>query len=215
MPKNQAINYSHVLVRLMSLVVFFSLMLSCANRQEHDDSLSMSIESENIDTQDSLAPTAQAEKTAGLPAFRASLNDDVTIITDPQPSKMINQQSTVIPKISLNTFAYQTRQGLKITLTDDNLFNSNSTNLSATAQGKLATLAQFLQNNPKRQVIIEGYANGAGSRDYLLGLSRRYAHTIRFALVNQAIASNRMQVRGLGNQRLANTQQQVEILVLK
>jgi len=214
MPKNQVGNYSHMLVRLVSLVVFFSLMLSCANIPEHNESLSMPTESENIDKQGSNAATAaQTEKNTGIPAFRASLNDDVTIIADPQPAKTMTHQTAMIPKIPLNTFAHQTRQGLKMTLTDANLFNPNSTDLSATARGKLAALAAFLQANPKRQVIIEGYASGTGSKDYLFGLARRYAQTVRFTLVNQAVASNRVQVR-LGNQRPANNHQRVEILVL-
>ncbi len=91
----------------------------------------------------------------------------------------------------------QTDRGLVVTL-GDVLFMSGKATLLSAAQKNIGKVANFLNQNPERNVLIGGHTDNRGSDKYNLGLSQRRADAVRFALIQRSVASNRIQSQGFG-----------------
>ncbi len=94
----------------------------------------------------------------------------------------------------------KTQRGLVVTL-GDVLFETAKAELLSGTQRHIESVAVFLKQNPSRRVLIEGHTDNRGSETYNLGLSERRANSVRFALIQRGIASNRMLARGFGENR--------------
>ena len=62
----------------------------------------------------------------------------------------------------------------------------------------LLEIRDILVENPKGNLLIEGYASADGSEDFNTELSVRRAETVRDFLVSLGISEERLQVKGLG-----------------
>lgn len=98
---------------------------------------------------------------------------------------------------SLN--AKQTERGTLVTF-GDVLFDLNRSELKPGGMHNITKLAQFLQDNPDRKVIVEGYTDSTGSADYNQGLSERRANSVRAALVRQGVGPERIVAQGYGKE---------------
>lgn len=98
---------------------------------------------------------------------------------------------------SLN--AKQTERGTLVTF-GDVLFDLNRAELKPGGMHNITKLAQFLQENPDRKVIVEGYTDSTGSADYNQGLSERRANSVRAALVRQGVGPERIVAQGYGKE---------------
>ncbi|MDM8563632.1 OmpA family protein, partial [Candidatus Marithioploca araucensis] len=94
----------------------------------------------------------------------------------------------------------KTQRGLVVTL-GDVLFETAKAELLSGTQRHIESVSAFLKQNPSRRVLIEGHTDNRGSETYNLGLSERRANSVRFALIQRGIASNRMLARGFGENR--------------
>jgi outer membrane protein OmpA-like peptidoglycan-associated protein len=61
-------------------------------------------------------------------------------------------------------------------------------------------LAQFLQENPERKVVVEGYTDSTGSDSYNQQLSERRAESVRRALTRAGVDPQRIQAVGYGEE---------------
>jgi len=93
--------------------------------------------------------------------------------------------------------AKQTERGMVVTL-GDVLFNVDQAVLTAQGMSTVQKLGQILADNPDRNVLIEGFTDSTGSTAHNLELSQRRAESVRNALMQMGIASNRVQTRGYG-----------------
>jgi outer membrane protein OmpA-like peptidoglycan-associated protein len=59
-------------------------------------------------------------------------------------------------------------------------------------------LADFMEDNPERRLLIEGHTDSRGSEEYNQELSHRRAYAVTEALVQRGIESNRLRPVGLG-----------------
>ncbi|MDM8565232.1 OmpA family protein [Candidatus Halobeggiatoa sp. HSG11] len=118
--------------------------------------------------------------------------------------------------------AKQTDKGLVVTL-GDVLFETGKSTLLSAATQNISKVAMFLNQHPKRNVLIGGHTDNRGSDEYNLGLSQRRADAVRFALIQNNVASNRIQSQGFGesqpvasNSSVSGRQQnrRVEITIL-
>lgn len=100
-------------------------------------------------------------------------------------------------KNSLN--AKQTERGTLVTF-GDVLFDYNKAELKPGAQGDIAKLASFLQENADRKVIVEGYTDSTGSAAYNQSLSERRANSVRAALVRMGVDPTRIVAQGYGKE---------------
>lgn len=96
--------------------------------------------------------------------------------------------------------AKATDRGLVLTL-GDVLFATGSAQLQGGADRDLGKLVTFLNKNPERQVMIEGHTDSVGSAAFNRELSRQRAESVRRYLVREGIASQRLDVSGMGMDR--------------
>lgn len=93
--------------------------------------------------------------------------------------------------------AIKTERGLVITLSDV-LFHTNMAQLEPNGMRTVQKLADFLRQYPQRRVLIEGHTDSTGSHDYNQELSDRRAHSVRMALIDSGVSSDRIASQGYG-----------------
>ncbi|WP_447788511.1 MULTISPECIES: OmpA family protein [Pseudomonas] len=98
---------------------------------------------------------------------------------------------------SLN--AKQTDRGTLVTF-GDVLFATNKADLKSNGLVNINKLAQFLQDNPDRKVIVEGYTDSTGSASYNQSLSERRATSVQVALIKMGVDPARIVAQGYGKE---------------
>jgi len=93
--------------------------------------------------------------------------------------------------------AKQTNRGMVLTL-GSVLFSTNKADLKSGGARSLDKLTQFMQDNPKRNVMVEGYTDSTGGADYNQGLSQRRADAVQSALISDGIKPQRIATKGFG-----------------
>jgi outer membrane protein OmpA-like peptidoglycan-associated protein len=93
--------------------------------------------------------------------------------------------------------AKKTARGLVITL-GDVLFGTDLAGLTPNGMATVQKLANVLQQNPQRTVLIEGFADSTGAAGYNQALSERRAGAVQTALQGFGIARERVAMRGYG-----------------
>lgn len=94
--------------------------------------------------------------------------------------------------------AKQTDRGDIISL-GDVLFDSNRAEMRGSGQRDMSKLVAFFKQYPKRTALIEGYTDSQGDQDANVDLSQRRAMAVRNALVEQGVATDRLNTRGYGD----------------
>lgn len=94
--------------------------------------------------------------------------------------------------------AQATERGLVLTLGSDVLFDFDQSDVKSGAERTISRIAEFLNEYQERQVLIEGFTDSTGSRDYNLALSERRAESVRSALVDRDVEPARIQITGYG-----------------
>ena len=98
---------------------------------------------------------------------------------------------------SLN--AKQTDRGTLVTF-GDVLFATDRADLKSSGLVNINKLAQFLQENPDRKVIVEGYTDSTGAANYNQSLSERRATSVQVALIKMGVDPARIVVQGYGKE---------------
>ncbi|WNW11376.1 OmpA family protein [Pseudomonas sp. DTU_2021_1001937_2_SI_NGA_ILE_001] len=111
----------------------------------------------------------------------------------------LDARDAQIAKLKESLNAKQTERGTLVTF-GDVLFDYNKAELKPGAQGNIFKLAQFLQENPDRKVIVEGYTDSTGSASYNQQLSERRADSVRAALVRAGVDPTRVVAQGYGKE---------------
>jgi len=93
--------------------------------------------------------------------------------------------------------AKKTERGIVITL-GDVLFAVDVARLNPDGMRTAQKLADVLQQNPTRTVLIEGYTDSTGTAPHNQELSERRAGAVRSALQTMGVASGRVTARGYG-----------------
>lgn len=70
----------------------------------------------------------------------------------------------------------------------------------------LNNVARVLRDHPEIQLIrVEGHTDSQGARDYNVGLSQRRANSVKDYLIHQGVDGTRLQAKGFGPDRPADT----------
>jgi len=93
--------------------------------------------------------------------------------------------------------ATQTPRGLTLTL-GESVFELGEATLSISSTETLDQLAAFLNEYPRRQVVIEGFTDSIGTRANNQSLSERRAQAVREGLINRGVDGSRISARGYG-----------------
>jgi len=138
--------------------------------------------------------------------------------TVPQKQPQLRQLQTRLAQWFTGTNGY-----LAVTLEDD-LFETEQTELNSKATAHIKTLASFLNQHQQLWIRIEGHTDNKSSHQHNLGVSERRATSVKFALMRQGISSKRIVVKGYGTTRtIANNNteagrkknRRVEVIILK
>ncbi len=90
---------------------------------------------------------------------------------------------------------------IAVQLTNDILFDTNSTALRSDSRNVLRDLAANFQRYPDETVTIEGHTDNVGSPSYNQNLSENRASAVRNYLVDQGVSSSRISAYGYGETR--------------
>ena len=90
-----------------------------------------------------------------------------------------------------------TDRGIVLTI-GDVLFATGKSDLNASAQMSMDKLAEFLQKNQNRNLLVEGHTDSVGSDELNQGLSEKRAASVKSALVKRGITSERIATIGYG-----------------
>lgn len=93
--------------------------------------------------------------------------------------------------------AKKTERGIIITL-GDVLFGTDQARLTPDGMRTAQKLADVLQQNPQRTVLIEGFTDSTGAASYNQQLSERRATAVRSALSDMGVTRERIAIRGYG-----------------
>ena len=81
---------------------------------------------------------------------------------------------------------------------DNIFFELNSYDLKDESATELNKIIQFMESNPFLVVEIGGHTDNSGSKNYNLDLSEQRARSVKSALVQRGLSSDRIQTKGYG-----------------
>ena len=93
--------------------------------------------------------------------------------------------------------AKQTDRGTVVTL-GDVLFDTGKSELKSGGLRNVQKVAEFLRENPQRQVSVDGFTDSTGSDEFNQGLSERRAYAVRTALIDLGVDASRISAQGFG-----------------
>ena len=140
------------------------------------------------------AQQAQSDAAAAQRAAQQSQMDAANAQRQTQDAQARNAQ---LEAQLADLAAKKTARGMVITL-GDVLFGTDLSRLTPDGMRSAQKLADVLQQNPQRRVLIEGFADSTGAADYNQALSERRATAVRTALLDMGVARERIEVRGYG-----------------
>ncbi|MDE1166025.1 MAG: OmpA family protein [Pseudomonas sp.] len=111
----------------------------------------------------------------------------------------LDSRDAQIKQLQESLNAKQTDRGTLVTF-GDVLFDLNKAELKNSGMMNVNKLAQFLQENPDRKVIVEGYTDSTGATSYNQSLSERRANSVRMALVKMGVDPARVVSQGYGKE---------------
>lgn len=100
-----------------------------------------------------------------------------------------------------NTFDSQGSDSGKINGLTTVFFEYDSSRLSDTAKQSLKGNAEWVRNNPKATLQIEGHTDSRGSTEYNLSLGERRAKSVRQYMESLGIESKRLAIISYGEEK--------------
>lgn len=138
----------------------------------------------------------QAQRDAAQ-AQRVTLAAQVDLVSAQRKTQEAQARAAQLEAQMAELAAKKTERGLVITL-GDVLFGTDLSRLSDEGMRTTQKLASVLQQNPQRNVLIEGFTDSTGAAAYNQELSERRSMAVRDALQGQGVARERIQMRGYG-----------------
>jgi outer membrane protein OmpA-like peptidoglycan-associated protein len=109
------------------------------------------------------------------------------------------EKANALTKTLQDISAKESERGLVLTM-GNILFELNKSSLKSGAERTLSRVAEFLQQYPARQVLVEGFTDSLGSDAYNQNLSERRAEAVVSFLVSQGVAQSRLTSKGYGEE---------------
>ena len=70
-------------------------------------------------------------------------------------------------------------------------------------QGMLRANAEFLKENDRREIVVEGHTDERGSREYNIALGEKRANAVRDALMSYGVSAGQVETVSYGEERPA------------
>lgn len=84
-------------------------------------------------------------------------------------------------------------------------FEYDSATLSSVESDKLMANIEWMKNNPKARLTIEGHCDQRGSSEYNLALGERRANAVRQIFISNGISGSRLTTVSFGKEKLLST----------
>lgn len=162
-------------------------------RTNEADQAKASAQQSQLAAQAAQAESAEAERKTQLAQVQAAEAQRKTQEAQARTAQLEAQLAAQLADLA----AKKTERGMVITL-GDVLFGTDLARLSADGMRTAQKLADILQQNPQRNVLIEGFTDSTGSAAYNQDLSDRRAGAVQSALQELGVARERVAVRGYG-----------------
>lgn len=147
------------------------------------------------------ADKAKSESAQATQAAQAALDETALAERRTAEAQRANQQAQArtaqLEAQLAELSAKKTERGIVITL-GDVLFAVDEARLTPDGMRTIQKLADVLQQNPQRNVLIEGYTDSTGTAPHNQELSERRAGAVRNALQTMGVAAGRVTARGYG-----------------
>ena len=118
-------------------------------------------------------------------------------VSEERARTRLEARDAQIRKLQEELNAKQTDRGSVVTF-GNVLFDLDKAELKPAANANVRKLAEFLQENPQRKVLVEGFTDSTGSDAYNLQMSQARAESVRRALIREGVDSGRIEAVGLG-----------------
>jgi peptidoglycan-associated lipoprotein len=92
-------------------------------------------------------------------------------------------------------------QDFVVNVGDRVFFESDSSDLTATATATLDRQAGWLQRYPRYAILLEGHADERGTREYNFSLGARRSQTVRDYLASRGVPASRFRTVSYGKER--------------
>jgi len=92
-------------------------------------------------------------------------------------------------------------QDFVVNVGDRVFFETDSSELTATATATLDKQAQWLARYPRYSFAVEGHADERGTREYNFALGARRAETVKNYLAARGVGANRIRTTSYGKER--------------
>ena len=122
-------------------------------------------------------------------------NDDMSMYMDPQTGGWNDSVNILELQPTALTKAFQK------TGNDVVYFTVNGYSLDAAAKADLAAQAEWLKQNPRALIVIEGRCDERGTREYNLALGDRRANAARSYLTTLGVEPNRIRTISYGKDK--------------
>lgn len=96
-----------------------------------------------------------------------------------------------------------TQAHLNETIGDRVFFDFDRYAIRPDARGTVTAWAQWLEENPNVDILVEGHADERGTRDYNYALGARRSHEVKLALTAEGIDGDRIETTTFGKDRPA------------
>ena len=119
--------------------------------------------------------------------------------------RRMDQQQKELEQIQGVEVTRTAENEIQVQVTNDILFDFNSTALRAESRSTLRDLAANIQRYPDETVTVEGHTDNVGSSTFNQTLSENRANSVRSYLIEQGLASSRISAYGYGETRPKST----------
>ncbi len=110
--------------------------------------------------------------------------------------------STGVGNLGPNGGPPGSQQEFLVTVGDRVFFDTDSSDLSATALATLDKQAAWLNRYSNYQhILIEGHSDERGTREYNIALGARRANVVLNYLISKGVAANRLTMKSFGKER--------------
>jgi outer membrane protein OmpA-like peptidoglycan-associated protein len=158
-------------------------------RTHEADRAKVSAEQARLDAQVAQGEAAEAQRKAELAQGKTNDAERMTQEAQAHAAQLEAQLADLAAK--------KTDRGMVITL-GDVLFGTDQARLNPDGMRTAQKLADVLQQNPQRTVLIEGFTDSTGSAAHNQELSERRATAVRDTLSGMGVSRERIAIRGYG-----------------
>ena len=103
-----------------------------------------------------------------------------------------------VEKLSVEDYYADVLEKQKSVVLKNIYFEFDSSELRPDSEDGINAVYDFLILNPDKNILLEGHTDDIGSEEYNMVLSRKRAESVKTALINKGVSSERIKTKGCG-----------------